>query len=568
MSVVSKESVAQRLRQEFRSRAAIEVVDVSVRAYPEETNYVVYVQPSDLARAAEVGNELDSLISTDSDPAFVVVRGASKEQVEARVSEPLKTGVKDSRADELIKLISARSRASKAQPALYYIRDVRASVSAVTTGRHHLIFGRRGAGKTALLVEAMRQLDQEGAITCWSNIQALRNESADRVFLYVLEEVLGTVVTRLRSARKATVLSDMANDLYVRVGTLLNAKETDRTDAARLIPRVGQLIRRFLEQDGSRLFIFLDDYYYLPRDEQPRILDMLHSCLRESEAWLKIASIRHLTRWFQTSPPMGLQTVQDANLIDLDVTLQDPLRAKKFLESILSEYARKVGIAHLGGLFNAKALDRLVLASGAVPRDYLVLASDAIVKAQARGSARLVGAQEVNQAAGDAMQVKIQELEEDMAANVEVAERTLEALSIVRRFCLEEENHTYFLIDFRDKEENPAAYSVLTDLMDVRLMHIIDASVSKAHAAGERSEAFMLDLSQYTGSRLKQKIQVLDFKGGSIIARKTRSAEPARVGETPREIIAILRVAPRLDLARLEHLAASNSDADRKVKRS
>lgn len=546
--------MASRLRQEFVERGGIEVADVSVRAYPEETNFVVYVNAADFTKAAEIGNDLDSLVSTEVHPAFVVVRRASPEQVRATAAPPLKTGVQDIRATELVKLISARSRVSKVQPALYYKKDIRSSISAVTAGRHHLIFGRRGAGKTALLVEAMNQLNKDGALTCWVNVQTLRNESVDRVFLYVVEELLGAIVTRQRQSKLATSVARMADELYSRVAQLLNERDTSRIDAERLIPRISQLIQRFLEQSGARLFVFLDDFYYLPRSEQPRILDMLNSCVRESEAWLKVASIRHLTRWFQTSPPVGLQTVQDADLIDLDVTLQDPALAKEFLEGILEEYARRVGINHLGGLFNAKALDRLVLASGAVPRDYLVLASNTIIKAQSRSSARLVGAQEVNQAAGDAAAIKLQELEEDMAANIDVAERTVRALTLVRRFCLEETNYTYFLIDYRDKEENPSVYSVLTDLMDVRLVHLVDSSVSNPHAAGQRAEAFMLDLSQFSGSRLKQGIQVLDFQGGRLVARKTRSADPARVGGTPLQLIAILRVAPRLELSRFTEL--------------
>ena len=148
-------------------------------------------------------------------------------------------------------------------------------------------------------------------------------------------------------------------------------------------------------------------------------------------------------------------------------------------------------------LFTGTALDRLVLASGAVPRDYLVLCSASIRKAQARQKARLVGVQDVNQAAGDAAQVKIQELEDDLASNLGTAERTIKALQVLRRFCLEETGITYFRIDFKDKESYPAEYNLLADLLDVRLLHLLDASVSHPHSAGERSEAYMLDLSQF-----------------------------------------------------------------------
>ena len=170
--------------------------------------------------------------------------------------------------------------------------------------------------------------------------------------------------------------------------------------------------------------------------------------------------------------------------------------------------------------------------------------------------AKLVGAQDVNQAAGEAMQIRIQELEEDMAANIESANRTIAALNTVRNWCLEERGYTYFLVDYRDKEENPGRYNVLTDLMSVRLVHLIDAGVSHAHAAGQRSEAFMLDLSQYSGLRLKQGIEIIDFESGQIVARRTRSATARRVGNTPREVIAILRVAPTLTLNHFEHIGA------------
>jgi hypothetical protein len=403
------------IREEFKTRGSIDVLDITVRAYPEETNYIVLVRENDFTKAAAIGNDLDDLISTDSNKAFVVVRRAPKELQAPVPATAMTTGVRDSRATELIRLISARSRVSEVQPSLSYIRDVRSSISAITAGRHHLVFGRRGAGKTALLVEAKSQVDRDGALSCWVNLQTYRNESADRVFLYILEEILTIVTTKQQEIRPESAVTVMAVELFENVRRLLGERNTSREDAQRMIPPVARLMRRFLDQNSTALYIFLDDFYYLPRVDQPRVLDMLNSCVRDCEAWLKVASIRHLTRWFQSSPPMGLQTIQDADLIDLDVTLQDPKRAKSFLESILNEYARHIGIGSLNRLFHGNALDRLVLASGAVPRDYLVLAGDTIVKAQRRSSARLAGATDVNQAAGDAAQVKIQELEEDMA---------------------------------------------------------------------------------------------------------------------------------------------------------
>lgn len=550
---VSANGIPEFLRKEFQERGGIEILDVAVRAYPDETNYIVLVDEGDVPAAAQIGNALDEIISTPDSRAFVIVRKAPTELVRASVT-PLSAGVQDSRATDLLRLISARSRVSEAQPSLSYVRDVEFNLSAVTASRHHLIFGRRGAGKTALLVEAKRQLTAEGALSCWVNMQTLRHETPDRVFLYVLEEIAESIVTKQQEIKPESMISVMAVDLYDAVRRLLSVGEVDERDVMRIIPQAQRVIHRFLQVSDLRLYVFVDDFYYLPRDHQPRILDMLHGVVRDSNAWLKIASIRHLTRWFQSSPPLGLQTMHDADLIDLDVTLQDPQRAKTFLESILLQYAKHVGVASLGRLFHAAALDRLVLASGAVPRDYLILAGSAIAKAQRRQNAKLVGVQDVNQAAGDAAQVKLQELEDDMAADVSSAARTISGLKAVRDFCLEETSFTYFLVGYRDKEDSPHLYSTITDLLDVRMIHLIDAGLSDAHAAGRRSEVYMLDLSQFSGSRLKGGIQVLDFSGGKIVSRKTRTTDAVKTGNTPRQVIAILRAGPTFELKRLERV--------------
>lgn len=539
------------LRREFAQRAHIDVLSIDVRSYPEETNYIVYVADEDLAPAAAVGNTLDDVLAGQLPRAFVVVRRAPSELVDSPNTKRLVKGVQDSRATDLIRLISARSRVSLSQPSLSYVRDAEANISAVTAGRHHLIFGRRGAGKTALLVEARQQLQREGAITAWVNVQTLRNESSDRVVLYVLEQLLSEVLANMRHVRPESVVSLDLNQTFDHVRNLLSQGEVPRSDVTALVPRVQRALSRCLDIDGASAFLILDDFYYLPRDEQPGVLDLLHGCVRDCNAWLKVASIRHLTRWFQSSPPLGLQTIHDADTIDLDVTLQDPGRAQEFLENVLQRYASHVGIPVLTRLFSSAALDRLVLASGAVPRDYLVLASSAIAKAQNRQNATLVGVQDVNQAAGDAAGAKLQELEDDMASNVGTADRTLMALKAVRDFCLEEKAFTYFLITYRDKENCAAEYNLLTDLMDVRLVHLLDAGVSDPHAAGQRSEAFLLDLSQYSGSRLKQRIQVLDFSKGRVVSKQTRTSGAPKVGNTPRQVISILRGAPVFQLERL-----------------
>jgi hypothetical protein len=197
------------------------------------------------------------------------------------------------------------------------------------------------------------------------------------------------------------------------------------------------------------------------------------------------------------------------------------------------------------------ALDRLLLASGAVPRDYLTLCGRATQVAQQRENAKQVGVQDVNKAAGDAKQKKLDELEDDAASAREQSQRILAALQVVRSFCIDIRNWTYFRVDFRDKERCGQNYKLLESLMDLRLIHLVEASLSDEHHAGHRAEVYMLDLSQYAGQRFKRKLHVLDFHGGHFVLKSTGTNRPAVVGNTANRRLSLLRRAPLFELSKL-----------------
>jgi hypothetical protein len=96
-----------------------------------------------------------------------------------------------------------------------------------------------------------------------------------------------------------------------------------------------------------------------------------------------------------------LQTGQDVDIIDLDLSLQDPGAAANFLSEVLTAYCNAVHINTTANVISREALDRLVFASGGVPRDFLTLAASAISIDRNRTGARAVGISSVNQAAGE-----------------------------------------------------------------------------------------------------------------------------------------------------------------------
>ena len=532
------------------SEVGIEIQLIERKDYPGERIFVVHTTEDDFDRAARVGNTLDRELAAQGFDGFVAVRKVERE-VKNRMTR-LKEGIKDPKATELANLLTARSRTSEVQPSLSYVPDTAQNILTAITPRHHLIFGRRGTGKTALMLEAKRRVESKGYLTSWINIHTHSRESAERIFVWICLDVceqMQIFYSQKESIpRSLTLISKLRDD----TDSLLAKQEISADEVGRLVPYMQRIIRRFADTSATQFYIFLDDLHYLPSAEQPKLLDLVHSAVRDSDAWLKVAGIRHLTHWFQAKPPLGLQTGHDADHIDLDVTLEKPSQAKTFLEEVFLSYAQHVEISSLSSILSSKALDRLVLASGAVPRDYLTLSANAINQARTREKARVVGVQDVGKSASQIAEVKISELEEDGASTEGMSNR-IKGLDQILRFC-KEKNCTFFRIDFRDRDDHSEEYRIIRELMDGRLIHLVRASLSDIREQGRKYEVYMLDLSQFSAERFKLRIKTLDFQKGYIVFRETGTTMEPKKGDTSKRLSNILRRGPLFELQQLSNM--------------
>ncbi len=165
------------IEQEMK-KVGISPVSIQIRTFPGEVIAIVEVD-RDYQRALIVAQELDSKIEN----GFVTVRYTKI--TNNKKSQKAVAGVHDSKVSDLLSLLSTRSRTSESQPSLRYIRDVEERLSVAMTPRHHLIFGRRGVGKTSLLLEARRLLEKDGAYVLWVNVQSLRSLGVGHAFLTI-----------------------------------------------------------------------------------------------------------------------------------------------------------------------------------------------------------------------------------------------------------------------------------------------------------------------------------------------------------------------------------------------
>ncbi len=262
-------------------------------------------------------------------------------------------------------------------------------------------------------------------------------------------------------------------------------------------------------------FVFLDEFYRVERKDQPLVLGYMHRLVKDTGLWLKIGSVRYWTTPYKGgSPPRGMQETQDANVISLDRGLQLVGSTRTFLETILTNIARRVDV-DTGDLLTDGALSRLVLASGGVPRDYLRLTGEAIKHARNRGVSAKSGsgkvmAEDVNSAAGQTAEPKLHDLREDAPAEAAQLEVLLEDLA---EFC-RHHNAAYFMVDGRD-----AALSARIDqLQDLRFVHLLFDGETVPDFGSRRHKVLLLDVAYLSVRRALQ----VDFEGWTDRSKRRR----------------------------------------------
>lgn len=536
------------------AKKGLRFISIDFREFPDELIVVINVPIEDQTAALGITAEIDGLIPTKG---FSVIRASHVADTEALVSVK---SVSDERVTRLIELLNERSRTSEQQPSLSYIRDAAENLRVAVTKRHHLVLGRRGVGKTALLLEAKAQIENSGGIVVWVNMQSLRELGALKAFLNIVQRICELPKTLHKYRANAPQSVRLASDIDGKVRALLSQRLLRRRDCAQVVADSQRMIHLLCTERAADIYIFVDDVHYIEMQSQPVLLDLLHGITRDTSAWLKVAGIKNQCRVFTDNPPVGLQIGHDAALISLDITLEEPKKALNFLAHVLQAYLTTAGIANRSGVLTNSALERLVLASGGVPRDFLLLGARSIQIARQRTNARTVGVQDVNEAAGDAGKQKRAELEDDAASSIGQAALRLSALEAVRAFAIDEHHCSFFRVNFRDKENLQEEYRLLQSLMDLRMLHLVKSSLSEAHGAGERSEVYMIDLSEFSGSRLKKHMSVIELINDNLVLRQTGEGGEPLVADTGRKLVQLFRTGPLFSLDRLSAFVARALD--------
>jgi hypothetical protein len=387
-----------------------------------------------------------------------------------------------------------------------YTKSVSNAEAQITAASNHVVYGRRGSGKSSLLLYSLRSREMEDLQSAWIDIQAYEKRGDSKVALEIIEEILEQLAGYLSSS--ATYSS--VKGRLARMKDDINLKDEKIRE---FLPDV----RRVLSTAPANVFVFLDDFHLIDITLQPKVLGFLYAIARGNNVLLKISSIETLTKLWDAKSRTGLQVPNDAQLIKLDYNLTMPDKAESHIEGILDAHAVYCGLPSVRFLCVGKqVLSRLVWVSAGVPRDALNMFTQAITKA-ITGGRRLVSVTDVNMASSEMVSQKVRDVESDVLdKKLETDLQTV--LETVKEFCIKIKRTNAFLCEIRSDNK---LYRPILELVDMRLIHIISEGITVGDA-GRKYLALILDYGFYTGVRAAQSVDLFNKQTGKVVYKDLR----------------------------------------------
>ncbi|MHA6279548.1 hypothetical protein ACXYMT_05150 [Salinimicrobium sp. CAU 1759] len=277
-----------------------------------------------------------------------------------------------------------------------------------------------------------------------------------------------------------------------------------------LILSISDSLGYFSELTGNKTVLFLDDFYLVELSKQPRIVQYLHDIYKNAKLnsfCFKLCSIPNRTR-INKENKADFSFKDDFSPIRLDKELYDFANLKDYLLKITANLSPALGLNSndiLGIFSNDDVLNFTTVATGGVPRDFLVILSELIKIARSENAHKIKK---------EHLYSAISDLKQDKEQNIEIEsdippEKLREALEIIENEIVKGLKTNVILYPAQlAKEHN----SLLKNLVNLRYLHIINDSTSSDKIKKEIFVSYLVDMTFYaTGRRLKPGFDFREF---------------------------------------------------------
>jgi len=383
-----------------------------------------------------------------------------------------------------------------------YTRSVSGAENQIISSANHIVTGRRGAGKSMLLLYSFKSRQRDGLPNAWIDMQAYSGREDEQAIADVIIELLHEI----------DFPADSIGDVLV-IRHKIESENMLVKDLRKYVPKLRRLFATISRKND--IFIFLDDLHVFNRKMQNVLLDVLYSIFRGNKVYVKASAIETLLNAYNSTTQVGMQIPQDVQRLGLDYNLTMPDKAAAHIESILDSHARYAALPSIRRLSSsADVLPRLTWVSAGVPRDAINLFSQSMLKAIAGGKNR-VTVSNVNMAASENLSIKLKDLQSDASSEAEALNIRLEE---IRKFCIIDQRSNAFLIEIN---QNSESFKEILQLVQLRLLHVISEGITPKEA-GTKFMALMLDYGLYTGVRAAASVELFNKDTTSVSAKDLR----------------------------------------------
>lgn len=486
----------------------------------------------------------------------------------------------DAQRIEKLRLVineNLRVQRGGAEPVPYI--DVSNALSDIKARQNHAVFGRRGCGKTLLLHYSAKTLPK-GIRRIYLNCEDFKRHSFPNVLLEILDTLFigldkhlggwfgtGKKYRRLvagirgtlgalrqqddqrqeevREAKAAGGEDSLRAGVSVGNGTFglklddsLSKRwnnETERKytlcqdkirDLDRALPDIKKVVTQLFELSPqvNAVFLEIDDFYHLPRADQPLVMDYVHRLCKDVPLYFKVATLRHASTLYgdRHGQPIGTQEGHDYQPINVDFTFSDFRKTVEQNSKILHEFGRLAGLerAEIDGLFKGEGFARLVLAGGGVPRDCLSLLLKVLEAVQPPAGDGKIGKDDVRILSRANFERRIEELKQDSEGKEQGI--LIKGIYVLRKFCITKGTNV-ILVSEAILQQNDKIRDLMNRILDYRIIHTAGSALTHKSLPGTY-HAFVIDIGCYAHMRVLQgKLDEIDLSDPSA-KEKMRSA--------------------------------------------
>jgi hypothetical protein len=358
---------AQHILHEFEHRSGLQGVEYEIKTRPDGQALILRVaNPTE--RFYKVLQEISPTVAGGLFPASTVISTVQKRTPSNPLNSP--------EARYFLRILSESLNINrfsfKDDFFARYTKSVSNAEAQITASANHIVYGRRGAGKSSLLLYALRSRERDDLPSAWLDMQVYEKRKDNRVVLDVFMEVF-------RQLGESPIRLPVSSNTIGMLDRLRSQPDLPDDEIRRILPEVRQAF--YLLQGRPDLFVFFDDFHVVDLDIQPKLLGFVYSVTRGTNVFLKLSAIETLTKSWDAGTHTGLQVPHDAQTIKLDYNLTMPDKAASHIEGILDAHAVYCGLPSVRFLCTSgDVISRLVWVSAGVPRDALNMFAQAMTK--------------------------------------------------------------------------------------------------------------------------------------------------------------------------------------------